>query len=205
MITSLGIAGTAEAQSLPSDCSRAAIADGPLVLRMTGAPDQPLLVAKVTSLGKMSTTDYDGKETSYNELELAIYDRSPDGLFDHVKEITTAFLVGIDQAPDNRIFRKPPAAMDTPEYDAQETVGGQVVFQAWGVKIPAPAGATKEYTVDLNHVGYIASARVEFGKRSGSSLPGKIHLCVPGNQTGMFGDEPSKTIEVVGSFIATVE
>jgi hypothetical protein len=153
----------------------------------------------------MTVTGEDGKDTAYNELELAINDRAPNGLFDRVSEVTTDFLVAIDQTPDNRIFRKPAAARDTAEYDAQDKVDGQVVFQAWGVKIPAPAGSTDEYSVDLNHVGYIASARIEFGKRSGTSLPGKIRLCVPGNQTGMFKGAPNKPIEVVGSFIATIE
>jgi hypothetical protein len=201
----MGVSGATAAQTFPADCSSGAIADGPLVLRMPGAPDQPLLAAKVTSLGKMTVTGEDGKDSSYNELELAITDRAPNGLFDKITEVTTDFLVATDQVPDNRIFRKPAAARDTPEYDAQDKVDGQVVFQAWGVKIPAPAGSTNDYSVDLNHVSYLASARVEFGKRSGTSLPGKIHLCVPGGQTGMFNEAPNKPIEVVGSFVATIE
>ncbi len=70
---------------------------------------------------------------------------------------------------------------------------------------PATAGSRPAYALDVSRVDYLASARVEFGKQNGKPLPGRIHLCVPGNQKGMFNAVHKDPIEVVRSFVATLE
>jgi len=202
MLIGLGAAGPAPAQTPPADCSVGAIADGPLVLKTPGAPDIALPAAMVVSVGGMNDDD---SKTVYDELQLRLNDRVPQDPFDHVAEVRTAFYVAAGKSLDGRMFRRPAAERGTPEYDAQDKVAGQVVFQSWSVKVPAPAGSADDYAIDVNHVASTASARVEFGKRSGKSLPGRIHLCVAAEPKDDSGDAPRGPIEVVGSFVVTVK
>ncbi len=138
-------------------------------------------------------------------FKLTLNDREPDGLFDTVVEIEANFLLAPGQSLDDRTFRKPAAADDTPEYEAEERLRGQVVFQAWSVQIPKADSEYGDYAVDLNHVFYLASAQVAFGKQDGNTLPGRIHLCVPGGQVDPFDNPPNSAVEVIGSFEATVK
>ncbi len=200
ILSSLGWVPMAYAQSVPTDCSMGAIPDEPLVLRVAGMPDQPLPAVRVDNGGTMQFSSDDSADV-YQVLRLKMNDRAPDDVFDPVVEIATSFLVANGQSLGDKIFRKP-AATGADISDTPVKVDEQVM---WSVQIPIPGGQYGDYAVNLDHVFYVASARVEFAQQDGGKLAGRIHLCVPGNQTSPFNKVPSSQIEVVGSFSALVE
>lgn len=204
-LAAFGMATSAAAQAIPADCSNSAIPDEPLVVRLAGAAEVPLPVMKFEERGAIGFERENGEKASLPTFGLVMKDRISKRIFDPVGEISVGVLVGEGQTVDGRIFRLLPAVRDTPEDKAQERLEGQPVFQSWSVKIPTPGGPSDSYAIDVNAVFYIASARVEFFKRTGNKLPGKIHLCVPGNQKGGFDEPPNRQVEVIGSFIADVE
>jgi hypothetical protein len=54
--------------------------------------------------------------------------------------------------------------------------------------------------------GVLASLRLEFGKREGERLPGRVHLFVAaGQRDDVLQPEPTKAIVVEGTFVATVK
>lgn len=207
MIGCLGSASTTLAQPTPANCDVGEIADGPLMLRRPGLPDQLLSAARVTAAGTMqiSSGEDDDDAEVYRMVKLTMNDREPDGLFDTVAEIEVNFLLAPGQSLDDRTFRKPAAAEGTPEYEAEERLRGQVVFQAWSVQIPKAGSEYGDYAVDVNHVFYLASAKVAFGKQDGQILPGRLHLCVPGGQVDPFDNPPNSAVEIFGSFEATMK
>lgn len=190
----------AYAQSVPIDCSVGAIPDEPLVLRVAGMPDQPLPAVRVDSGGTMQFSSDDNADV-YQVLRLKMNDRTPDGVLDPVVEIATSFLVANGQSLGEKMFRKP-ATTGVDESDTPAKVDEQVM---WSVQLPIAGGENGDYAIDLDHVFYVASARVEFAQQDGGKLAGRIRLCVPGNQTSPFNKLPSSQIEVIGSFIAIVE
>jgi hypothetical protein len=68
--------------------------------------------------------------------------------------------------------------------------------QSWSVK-------DQSRKLNVSHVSFTASLRVEFGKRSGGVLPGRVHLCAPGGQKArVFKDVLADPITMVGRFEA---
>ena len=63
----------------------------------------------------------------------------------------------------------------------------------------------KARNLSASHVGFIASLRVEFDKRRGEVLPGRVYLCVPGGQTEkFFGTKLADPVTLVGRFEARI-
>jgi len=201
-----GSAALAHAEAMPADCSAGEIADQPLMLRQPGEVDQPMLAARIVGGGTITVSSEDGEEEeTYQILRLELTDRTPSGVFDTVSEISASLLVEPGQSLANRTFRKFPVPEDASEFDGQEKLGDELVFQGWSVKIPVSDGEYGDYAVNVNHVFYDASVRLEFGPQDGDRLPGKIHLCVPGGQESPFDRPPNTQVEITGSFTATVE
>jgi hypothetical protein len=143
----------------------------------------------------------------YNERELVMEDGTRKGLFDDVLEADIDVIAPEGQSLEGRIFRRTATKIGTSEFEGQENVNGQILVQGWEVKIPGPVSARSGnlYAIDATHVACIASMRLEFGRQKGWTLPGKVHLCVPGGQKGLFDAFLKDPIEVVGSFTATVK
>ncbi len=92
-------------------------------------------------------------------------------------------LVPLGKAPDGRVFR----VLPTDSIGAQPAAAtGVPEVQGWDLQLEA-AGVDTSFTQE------IASIRVEFGRRKGGVLPGKIHVCVPG-----------QAAEIAGGFSATM-
>ena len=191
MVVVLGAAAPGAAQ--PADCSEGPIPEQPLVLRTPGLPDRSLPVVVVAIEGRLTMTS-DGRETVYEMRGLTMKDRTGWA----TTEASITVLAASGQLLDGRTFRQLPVKQS----DTQEKVAGQVVFQGWSIK-GQDMPVAGQY-LDASHVSYVASARVEFGTHNGKQLPGKIRLCVPGGQKGMFDSVLKDPLEVVGSFTATL-
>ena len=75
----------------------------------------------------------------------------------------------------------------------------ELEVQGWSFK-NRPAKA------DSNHVGHLASLRLEFGQRKGDTISGNIYLCVAKGQTTMFDKTPTKEESyAAGTFQARIE
>ncbi|MND04914.1 hypothetical protein D3C83_254160 [compost metagenome] len=60
--------------------------------------------------------------------------------------------------------------------------------------------------VNQNHVSFLGSLRLEFGKRSGNRIPGKIYLCVAKGQKSSFQNTPmAEDSSAIGTFEAAIE
>jgi hypothetical protein len=175
------------AQALPADCSAAAVPAQPVALSIGGVKFTPKSV-KLSQAGGMSLGD--GKFDTYR-LTL----RSEDDLFAPL-EASVTVLVRAGARVDGKVFRKLP----TKETAKQPSpVSGLPEVQGWSLK-------SREPRSDLSHVSYVGSLRLEFGKRQGDSIGGKIYLCVPKGQTTMFDKTPSKEDSfAAGSFQARIE
>lgn len=180
-------AGSAAAQPMPADCSKAPIPDQPAVLRSPGQPDVALPAAslRVQSTMKMSR---DTGEVTYDMQALTLTDSAGRATI----EAQVVVLSRAGQKLDGRTFHRVPVK----DLDAQEkSPTGDVLFQAWSIK---------GRNIDVNHVEFVASARVEFGASRGDQLPGKIRLCVAAGQKSMFGEVLKTSYDVVGTFSAAI-
>ena len=175
------------AQTLPPDCSAAAVPAQPVAASIAGTQFAPKSF-KLVSAGGMSMGDQ-----QFDTYRLSL--RSEDSLFAPLEAQVTV-LLRKGQRIDGKVFRKLP----TKSTDKQPSpVSGLPEVQGWSLK----NGPAK---TDFSHVSYVASLRLEFGQRQGNTIAGKIYLCVPKGQTTMFDKTPSKEDSfAVGAFQAQIE
>ncbi len=175
------------AQVLPADCSAAAVPAQAVEISIGGAKFAPKSI-KLVSAGVMSLGD-----EKFDSYRLSL--RNEDDLFAPM-EATVTVIVRQGQRIDGKTFRKLP----TKSIDKQPSAtSGLPEVQGWSLK-------NKDAKTDLSHVSHLGSLRLEFGQRQGSSIGGKIYLCVPKGQTTMFDKTPSKDDGfAIGTFQARIE
>jgi hypothetical protein len=179
---------TGFAQQLPADCSKAAAPKQPVEVSVLGARFTPKAV-RLRLAGGMKSGDeqFDTYSLTFSSEE---NDFSPPLVAD------LAVLVKKGQRVDGKVYRKL-AVKDTDKQPL--ATEGVPEVQGWSMK-NRPTGAS------FSHVEYLASMRLEFGKREGNTISGTIYLCVPKGQTSMFEKTPTKEDSyAVGTFQARVE
>jgi len=178
------------AQSLPADCSAAAAPKGPLSVSVGGVKFTPKAVT-LRRAGGMTT----GGEQfdAYNLTMLS----EPNTLMAPLEaDVTVIVLKG--QSIEGRVFRR----LATKNRDKQPSASKQQVeleVQGWSFKNrPEKAGSS--------HAEYLASLRLEFGKRQGDTISGSIYLCSTKGQTSIFNKKPTREDSyAVGAFQARLE
>lgn len=181
------LAGSAVAQQLPPDCSKAAAPKQPLEVSVSGARFAPKSVTLRTS----NSVTYGDQQFDTYRLSFKSEDK-----FSAPLESDVTVLVRKGQRVDGKVFRKLPTK-DTDKQPAPTQ--GLPEVQGWTLK-NRPAQA------DLSHVSYIGSLRLDFGQREGSAISGNIYLCVPKGQTTMFDKTPTREDSyAVGTFQAQIE
>lgn len=147
---------------MPADCSADPAPSHPISANVAGDAFAP--VVKLVSAGGISSGDEGGPAYDTYRLELDVSDD-----WEPPIEVDTTLLVPKGEGLDGKTFRKLPlddvGAQPGPESGLPE-------IQGWSIE-NVPLG------VDASHVFQIASLRVEFGKRRGNVLPGRIRLCAP--------------------------
>ncbi len=160
------------ARAAPADCSVGAIPDTPAGGTVAGKP----FIPQETSLDVTK----DGMEVDAAKFDKYTLSIMTDGIFN---ALTVTMLVPLGKKPDGRVFR----VLPTDSIGAQPAAApGVPEVQGWDLQLEAA-------NVDTSFTQEIASIRVEFGQRKGGALPGKIHVCVPG-----------QTAEIAGSFSAAI-
>lgn len=161
----------------PADCSAGPIPDTPIELSFGAKKISELPAIKIN---KISSDLSNGKAVA-DQYQLSVEDKD---MFGDV-EATLAVKVPAGQRVDGKTFRTQTA--------------GELKQVLWGVK-------RKEPYFSASFVGFVASIRVEFGKRKGDMLPGRVYLCVPAPQTEKaFGTKLADPITLVGRFEAKVK
>ena len=176
------LAGAVHAQQ-PADCSTGPIPDRPLEITIGAEklPTPPLI--RMRQISTITSGDQ-----AYDQYDVTVADKD---MFGNT-ELTFSVIVPKGQQPDGRTFRKLP----THEISKQPGPQGMPEVQSWSVK-------DKARKIDASHVSFTASLRVEFGKRSGGVLPGRVYLCAPGGQKArVFRDVLAAPITMVGRFEA---
>ena len=168
-------AGSAFAQQ-PSDCSASPVPDRPLEMSF-GSKKVPAM--SFAAIYKIGTDLRDGKPVA-DQYELSVQDK--DGFAEIEVELAVTIPAGAQV--DGRTFRTGPGRRP------QEVL--------WKVKRDKPS-------LSVGFVGFAATARVEFGKRRGDVLPGRVYLCIPGGQVEKsFGTKLPDPITLVGRFEAKI-
>ena len=177
------------AQKLPDDCSSAAAPKQPVEASILGTRFTPKSV-KLRSAGYVKTG---GEEFDSYQLSL----RSADDLMAPL-EASVTIIVPKGVKIDGRVFRLL-ATKDRSKQPSASKNQSELEVQGWSFK-NRPAKA------DSDHTGHLASLRLEFGQRSGDTIPGNIYLCVAKGQTTMFDKTPTKEeSSAVGTFQARIE
>lgn len=180
---------SATARSLPDDCSTAAAPEQPVEVSVLGTGFTPTSVT-VHSAGYVKTG---GEE--FDSYRLAL--RSEDSTMSPL-EAEVTFIVLKRASIEGRVFRR----LATKDFSKQPSASknqSESEVQGW-VFHNRPARA------DSSHVGHLASLRLEFGQRSGDTIPGNIYLCVAKGQTTIFNKTPTKKESfAVGAFDAQVK
>jgi len=176
------------AQQLPADCSKAAAPKQPLEASVLGTKFTP----KSVKLGRGN--DITSGSEAFDGYRLTISSDVDD--FSPPLETTISVIVKKGQSLDGKVFRK----LAVKDIDKQPlATSGLPEVQGWGMK-NRPTGAS------FSHVEYLASMRLEFGKRQGNTISGTIYLCVAKGQTSMFEKTPTKEDSyAVGTFQARVD
>jgi len=160
------------ALAAPADCSTGAIPDTPAAGTVAGKP----FIPNATSID----VTRDGMEVDAAKFDKYTLTIMTDGIFN---ALSVTMLVPLGKKPDGRAFR----VLPTRSIGAQPAaVTGVPEVQGWDLQLEAA-------NVDTSFTQEVASIRVEFGQRKGVVLPGKIHFCVPGQNT-----------EIAGSFSAAL-
>ncbi len=175
------------AQTLPADCSAAAVPAQPVAVSIGSHKFAPKVV-KLRNAGGMT---YGDEPFDTYRLEF----KSEDD-FSPPLEADVTVLVRKGQRLDGKVFRKLPVK----ETDKQPApTKGLPEIQGWSLK-DRPARN------DLSHASYIGSLRLEFGQRKGNMIDGKIYLCVAKGQKTIFDPTPSKEdSSAIGTFQALIE
>jgi hypothetical protein len=175
------------AQQLPADCSKAAAPKQPLEVSVFGAKFTP------KSVKLRPGNDIKSGDAEFDGYRLTISSDVDD--FSPPQEATVSVLVKKGQRVDGKTFRK----LAVKEIDKQPKASeGLPEVQGWGMKV-------RHTGVSTSHAEYLASMRLEFGKREGKTISGTIYLCVPKGQTSMFEKTPTKEDSyAVGTFQAQI-
>jgi hypothetical protein len=186
----LATAPVAFAEAPKTDCSTTPGADAPVTLSIDGNP-QPLPVAEFAKQQEMSMD-----EESFEVFRVNLRDVA--GLFSPV-EIEASVLVKKGETVDGKTFRQLPTD-DMKKQPSPLKQEGAALPEVQSLEVRSdPAG------FDYQH-GILASMRLEFGKRDGEKLPGRIHLCIAGGQTDdVFQPQPTQTVIVEGTFVAKLQ
>ena len=174
-----------DAAQEPSDCSKGPIPDRALELSVG---TEKLPVPPITSLRNVGEITGD---KAYDQYAVSFQDKDMSA----ATEVRFTVLVPKGQRPDGKTFRKLPT-LETKSQPAAES--GLPEVQSWAVKVEAR-------DLDISHVGFVGSLRVEFGQRRGDLLPGKVYLCIPGGQTDkLFGTKLAEPVTLSGRFEAKI-
>jgi hypothetical protein len=167
----------------PADCSTGPIPDRPLEITIGSEklPTPPLI--RMRRISTITSGDQ-----AFDQYDVTVADKD---MFGNI-ELSFSVIVPKGQQPDGRTFRKLPVH----EISKQPGPPGMPEVQSWSVKDQARK-------LNVSHVSFVASLRVEFGKRSGGVLPGRVYLCAPGGQKAkIFNDVLADPITMVGRFEA---
>ena len=186
----LAAAPRAFAEAPKMDCSTTPGADKPVTLSIDGDA-QPLPVAEFAKQQEMSM---DGESFEVFRVNL----RDVAGLFSPV-EVEASVLVKKGETVDGKTFRQLPVA-DMKQQPSPVKSEGSWLPEVQSIEVRSdPAG------FDYEH-GILASMRLEFGKREGETLRGRVHLCIAGGQTDdVFQPQPTHTVIVEGTFAAQIQ
>jgi hypothetical protein len=160
------IAFATPAIAAPADCSSGPIADKPVSGTVGGKPFEPKEVDVDFTRNGMSVDD-----AKFDKYTLSIM---TDGIFN---ELTVSMLVPLGKKLDGRTFRVLPTDSIG---DQPAAVKGVPEVQGWDLQLEAA-------DVDTSFTQEIASIRVEWGSRTGNTIGGKIHFCVPGQKAQIEG------------------
>lgn len=150
----------------PADCSVRAIPDTPAQGHVGG---KNFTLGGATLLQTAATAG----GASYDNYLLTL--ATPDGAGNTMTIVVTAS-VPQGQPLDGKTFRRTVAK----DASAQPQAGtGQAQIPDWGIDYASPA-------VDLDSVSSQASIKLEFGTRTGNTLPAKIYFCAPDAKTNAF-------------------
>ena len=179
------------AQQLPADCSKAAAPKQPLEVSVIGVKFTPKSVrlrrGNDVTLGEGKSAEaFDGYRLT---ISSDVDDHSPP-LETDIEVVTKK-----GQRVDGRVYRQ----LAVKDNDKQpKATQGLPEVQGWGMK-------NRPANVSFSHVEYLASMRLEFGKREGNTISGTIYLCVPKGQKSVFEKSPKKEDSyAVGTFKATI-
>ena len=186
----LAAAPGAFAEAPKLDCSTKSGPDKPVSLSIDGN-QQPLPVAQFAKQQEMSVD-----EESFEVFRVNL--RDVEGLFSPV-EVEASVLVKKGETVDGKTFRQLPVD-DMKQQPSPVKAEGSWMPEVQSIEVRSdPAG------FDYEH-GILASMRLEFGKREGEGLPGRIHLCIAGGQTDdVFQPQPTHTVIVEGTFVAKIQ
>jgi len=175
------------AQALPADCSKAAAPKQPLEVSVLGTKFTP------KSVKLRRGNDIKSGDEAFDGYRLAISSDTDD--FSPPLEADIAVLTRKGQLVDGKSYRK----LAVKDIDKQPKASdGLPEVQGWSMK-------NRPGKVSFSHVEYLASMRLEFGKREGNTIPGAIYLCVAKGQTSMFERTPTtEDSYVVGTFRALI-
>jgi hypothetical protein len=154
------------AKSAALDCSKMTIPDTPVKGVVGEQPFVPNAVTiHATPRGMVIN------ENSFDRYELSL---QSDGIFNAA---TVSFLVRTGTHPDGHVFR----ALPTDSISAQPAAApGTPEIQGWDLQLEAA-------NVDTSFTQAVASIRLEIGKQTGDTIPGRIFFCVPDVQATIRG------------------
>lgn len=150
----------------PSDCSLATIPDMPAQGRVGGKD------FKLGGATLLQTAAVAGG-ANYDNYLLTL--ATPDGAGNTMTIVVTAS-VPQGQPLDGKTFRRTVA---TDNAQQPQAGAGQAQIPDWGIDYASPL-------VDLDSVSSQASIKLEFGTRTGTTLPAKIYFCAPDAKTNVF-------------------
>jgi hypothetical protein len=150
----------------PGDCSLAAIPDTPAQGHVGG---KSFTLGGATLLQTAATAG----GVNYDNYLLTL--ATPDGAGATMTIVVTAS-VPQGQPLDGKVFRRTVAKDNSQQPQAG---AGQAQIPDWGIDYASPL-------VDLDSVSSQASIKLEFGTRTGDTLPAKIYFCAPDAKTNVF-------------------
>ncbi len=149
----------------PSDCSTAAIPDTPVKGTVKGHPFVPTDIHM--------TLTRDGMEVNGAKFDRYTLDFDMGDIFN---EFSIDMLVPIGKPIDGRIYRQVPGDIDKQPMAAE----GTPEIQGWDLQLDAADVNTNFGLTD-------ATLRVEWGRKTGDAVPGKIVFCAPQIDTQIAG------------------
>jgi hypothetical protein len=174
-------------QPLPADCSTAAAPTQPLEVSVNGARFKPKSI-KLSRTGTMTSGN-----DQFDTYRLTL--RSEDTISAPLAADVT-IVVRKGQSVDGKLFRRKPVKEIGEQPLAAE---GLPEVQGWSFQDRAA-------NMTLNHVRYLGSVRLEFGKRQGATIPGSLYLCAAKGQSSTFNKTPTADDSyATGTFEARVE